>query len=444
MPEPIAKGSPPGVTPAIGAAAFAGPVSDDPLLLADTGIRLRDERAYAAAAAVFQDLIENYPHLVYGWQEMAVLRAQLGEPEEALRLFAKAAQVDPADLQTRKHLVLHQLRLGLIDEARMSLRSHSSGQADRSSDLALLQELVDFIGEYPRSRALELAARFEDSEQYLAPALVEQRILAAIEARGALSLIRLGDGEGAWFSISDADEARFHRIYETNRREILAVWFGTDSAYTLPSFLATRKRLIDAANHADIIGLPYSGRITHEYNVCSTRGIASNINILRWFDAPRDDAGLRRYCSQDIHMDLHWRKFFPKLLSLPIDFGIVSCHPEIGYRLARAFGTRVVRMFIVPEEMGFSKIDENLPAITGISGIAEPHFPFVYNRTIAKLEREAPQARVWLVAAGYLGKIYCDVVRNAGAIALDVGSIVDGWSGAVTRPYLRAIENFRV
>jgi hypothetical protein len=60
---------------------------------------------------------------------------------------------------------------------------------------------------------------------------------------------------------------------------------------------------------------------------------------------------------------------------------------------------------------------------------------------VERLRREAQQATIWLIAAGYLGKIYCDEVREAGGIALDVGSVVDGWCGKLTRPTLPLMGN---
>lgn len=56
--------------------------------------------------------------------------------------------------------------------------------------------------------------------------------------------------------------------------------------------------------------------------------------------------------------------------------------------------------------------------------------------------------QIWLVGAGVLGKIYCHAIRSAGAVAVDIGSVLDAWAGRqdtrgtvreqlwVTTPYL--------
>ncbi len=413
----------------------------DPIAIAQTGIRLRNEGNYPEAAQIFKALIDRFPERVYGWQELAVLQAAQGAGDQALRLFRQAARIDPTDFQSCKHLVLHEIGLGRLADARASLAAHQPRTARDRQMIEMYRYFVDYIEAYPERRALGLVDRFEKGGRFLPPAMVEERILAAVADKTPLSLIRLGDGEGAWLSLSPEDEAKFAPLYEANRRKTLKVWFGTDAPYESREFMASRGRLLKAVRDADVIGVPYGLRIAHEYRVLGLNGVASCVNILRALDPA--DAG-KGYCSQDIHVDLHQSGFFPKLLGLPVDVGVVSCHPDLGYRLAKRWGARVTRMLIVPEEMGFAEVADGLSAITGISGLSEPHFPLVYNRILEKLLGGAGQARVWLVAAGYFGKIYCDAIRDGGGVALDVGSIVDGWCGNVTRPYLQSIAAYRL
>jgi hypothetical protein len=415
--------------------------ASDPLAMAQAGILLRERGEYGEATRIFKGLMDQFPHLVYGWQEMAVLLALQGAMQQALRLFSQAARIDPTDFQSCKHLILHQIRLGLLNEARVSLRAHQPSAPEYQELVAVYNDFINYIEEHPESFALKLIDSFEKGDRFLSPALVEERILSAVEAKTPLSLIRLGDGEGAWFFMPPAEEQKYARLYEYNRRKTLKVWFGTDSDYKSPSFMASRQHLMNAIQNADLVGIPSGLRIIHEYKVAGLNGVSSCVNIVRRLDPA---APTTQYCSQDTHIDLHLRGFFPKLLATPMDIGIISCHPDLGYRLAKSWGARVVQMLIVPEEMGFTAVHEGLSAITGVSGMSDPHFPIVYNRTIEKLRRDASRARVWLVAAGYFGKIYCGAIRDAGAIALDVGSIVDGWSGAVTRPYLTGIDHFRL
>lgn len=45
------------------------------------------------------------------------------------------------------------------------------------------------------------------------------------------------------------------------------------------------------------------------------------------------------------------------------------------------------------------------------------------------LAHEFAPGQLWLVGAGMLGKIYCSAIKAAGAVAIDVGSLMDLWSG---------------
>jgi tetratricopeptide (TPR) repeat protein len=410
--------------------------------LANEGIELRDSGAYDQAATIFRNVIELYPHFVYGWQELGVLMALRGQATEALQLFTRAATTDPSDFQCCKHLVLHQIALGQLDDARHSLFLHQPSTPANQTLVEVYRDFVDFIEEYPKQRALDMISRYETAGCYLSPSQIQRPIFAAIESRAPFSLIRLGDGEGAWLSISPEDTQKFERIYAFNRKKTLRVWFGTDRFQTLPSFIAASRRLAQAVQSADLVGLPYGLRIAREYQVGSLNGVPSCVNILRWLEQ-RDPSGTgRAYCSQDVHLILHREGFFVRLFSLPIEIGIISCHPDIGYRIAKAFGTKVCQILIIPEEAGFSEVDQTLSTIKGTSGMTEPHFPITYNRVLTKIRENPFEVRVWLVAAGFLGKIYCAAARDAGAVALDIGSIIDGWAGKVTRPYLENIQDF--
>jgi GT-D fold-like domain len=414
------------------------------LELAKHGIAMREAGDHAGAVTIFQRLIDHWPGLVYGWQEMAVLNARSGQDVAALDLFARAAEVDPQDFLTRRHLVRHLLHMERCDEARIALQAHVPTSEPMREDLAVLGEFVEIVRRFPRSWALSVLDRVVHGGTFLPPEDVSRRILQAVAARTPFSLIRLGDGEGAWLSLGAEDEANFGRLYAANRRKFLRVWFGAALEEPSPAFLATRRHLARALERADIVGVPFGLRVAHEYEAFSYAGVAGCINVIRWLRLGDAAQLTRNCCSQDVHRELHEQGFFPKLFAMPIQIGVVTCHPDLGIRLIRGFGARVVSVVLVPEEQGFTEMIEGLSAITGVSGITEPHFPGWFQRTEQRLQAEAGRAAVWLVAAGYLGKLYCDTLRESGAVALDVGSLVDGWCGAVTRPYLSAVQDFQV
>ena len=60
------------------------------------------------------------------------------------------------------------------------------------------------------------------------------------------------------------------------------------------------------------------------------------------------------------------------------------------------------------------------------------HFPDYFNDLCSSIS-VAYKGEVFLVAAGFLGKIYCNIIKEQGGIALDIGSAADYWLNYNTR-----------
>ena len=65
-----------------------------------------------------------------------------------------------------------------------------------------------------------------------------------------------------------------------------------------------------------------------------------------------------------------------------------------------------------------------------------PHFPNRFEDIQSKIE-VAYLGEVFLVAAGFLGKFYCQTIKERGGIALDIGSAADYWLGYQTRLWVK-------
>jgi hypothetical protein len=63
------------------------------------------------------------------------------------------------------------------------------------------------------------------------------------------------------------------------------------------------------------------------------------------------------------------------------------------------------------------------------------HYPDQFNTINCSISRPL-NGKLFLVAAGILGKFYCHTIKRNGGIALDIGSIADGWMNCDTRPGL--------
>lgn len=221
------------------------------------------------------------------------------------------------------------------------------------------------------------------------------------EGRG-LSLIRLGDGEGRLLGYPDI----------VTRRELqrsLLTWFGA-LEYRTQDLIGLSRRLRDAVRAADIIGIPrLNQQLMPPYQT-----VIWSIRYFRLIDSRPMlvDAAIHRY--------LQFGHFFRNLLS-DLDFcGLITCR-NLAQPLQRIFRIGRVAQYLIPGESTY------LGEYRGI------HFPDRFFELEKEIVVPSPGA-LFLVGAGALGKIYCQWIKEAGGIAIDIGSIFDDWASVRSRP----------
>jgi hypothetical protein len=70
----------------------------------------------------------------------------------------------------------------------------------------------------------------------------------------------------------------------------------------------------------------------------------------------------------------------------------------------------------------------------------QKHYPALFNLIPKWLDEQPAKGNVFLVGAGGLGKVYCNWIKQRGGVAIDMGSILDGWAGLITRSYLKEMN----
>ncbi|ACL62864.1 Tetratricopeptide TPR_2 repeat protein (plasmid) [Methylobacterium nodulans ORS 2060] len=409
---------------------------DDPVQAVRAAEALRDAGDVLEAAAILTQLCRLFAHLPYGWRELAVLRQRAGDAEGAARDFARALAADPGDLHTLMQSVRHSAGMGRLDEAQACLSAfvpRTPGQVRRAERL---EQLVAYMRRHPETEAMLLAMAIRTSPRHLGIAAVEARIAAALEERRPFSLIRLGDGEGAWISDPDEEGGRFRSLYRNNRKRILRTWFGNDDLIDRADFLALRDRFLATIPTASVVGVTYPERIRHEYGIASLDGVPSCTNVLRHVSPLLHREGVS-VCTHDIHLDLHLSGALQRLMTSGHPVGLISCHPQLAGAISRRFGTRIAAALLIPEEKRFAPI-------IGATGMQGAHYPEAFGHVMARLRQRDWSGIFWLVAAGYLGKLYCHEIAARGGVAVDIGSIADAWSGKATRPGLSNLDPYRL
>ena len=220
--------------------------------------------------------------------------------------------------------------------------------------------------------------------------------------------IRYGDGEGIVLGYPE-----FISRKKAESRWIK--WLG-HAAIDLKEFAL---KIRESIKYADIVGLPCQRHQSVNQDWRNVKKfIVSDYKLL---------SSGRKVCCMDWTVDLQRRNLFKNLLQDKRELYYISCR-DVGHELKEKFNIKQIFGFHLPLQHNPKK---------GIVLTTEQHYPTIYNKIISYIKTSNIEGKIFLVGAGGLGKIYCMEIKKAGGVALDVGSLFDGWKGLVTRSYLK-------
>lgn len=222
---------------------------------------------------------------------------------------------------------------------------------------------------------------------------------ALAQGRG-FSLVRLGDGEGAMLSHDAAHMAEEIAF-------CLNIWFG-DQTIGAQDRRAMANGLERAIREADVLGLPRRAQLQ-----VSMRYHEVFANLARVLGPRRPIIG-----DMALHFYLQWSGALGALVRDARRLVLIGCRDVAGQFAAH---------FDVPVVQWLLRGEARFPG-----SVAQPHWPDGYARVMARIEGLGPGDLV-LVGAGVLGKAYVAGAARRGAVALDMGSVFDGWAGVISR-----------
>lgn len=356
--------------------------------------------------------------------EMGVLLAIMGRQLEAVPYLETAIDRGDNDIRAIKELAKIAASIGHSALAQKSLRKLCLTEENIEFS-AFISQLNEFAVRFPLDFAVEKLKQVTLNRNYLGGEALGDRILSAVTRGAPFSFIRLGDGEGSHFKLDILDEAKYCHLYKSNRQLFRNIWFN-GRVGRVNEFDMLHEDIYSSMKNADILGIPYESWIRHEYSIGSANGISSLTNIVRFLaDNPiRPDI---EFCDQNVHFLLAHLPFFDRLFKMEKQFEVISCHRDIGEHIAKRFNLRNVRIHKIPSEGAYTNM-------IGDGADERFHYPDVFMQIRESIQSRSCAGRVFIVSAGYLGKIYCNDVKIAGGVALDLGSIADGWMGVNTRP----------
>ena len=244
-----------------------------------------------------------------------------------------------------------------------------------------------------------------------------------IAAGTPTSAIRIGDGEAVY--LAAAGEGRPE--LEAARARMREIWWSDSRIGAGEADLEPLIRT--AVRSADVVGIVPTWRILDRYRYVEER----QKDYLGAFSASLDwmasDEGVA--AEGLVLTSCHFHQAFMKwdlykyVLAAAGEVSVVSCH-DLTAAIPEMFGIGVRRSYLIPSESRFSQQFAAGP-------ITEAFYPGRFRELVDGMEVEPGD--VYLVAAGFLGKYLCHLVKERGGIAIDIGSGADYMAGHRTRVF---------
>jgi tetratricopeptide (TPR) repeat protein len=386
------------------------------------GIVLRELGLLRRAEAMFERILLGHPQCEGAQYELSLSLLQSDRHADALFHARKAAESRPDILRFSLNYARALAGAGDLKQAEIALEHCVPRSLGEAAQIAEMHQFSRYLKQFPRA-ALEAAIRdTAGTVNYRTESAIDELIFNALHESLPFALVRLGDGEGAWMSLGSGDEADYSDLYRRNRVSFLYDWFGSDELIRSDDFFAFSKKLTDVLQGADVVGIPDAARISHEYRILSPRGVPSSVNILRWVEVSRTNfLGLPPYyTSNNVHMHLASRDFFTRLWKTGKAFGIITSYRSLPEMLRSQAGINVRYEFLIPgDSRNFWEGNNNRPLV---------QFPNISDNISAQLRSLDLSNTVFLVAAGFVGKQYLDIIKRGGGVALDIGSVANKWA----------------
>jgi len=243
-----------------------------------------------------------------------------------------------------------------------------------------------------------------------------------IEKKIPTSLIRLGDGEGNFLKYPSylLDKQK------EDQKAIQFTWWRETKLGEDELSKDLLNKYLRAVRQADILGVTPVKQIVNTLVFFDSQQLTSYIRGIFGVLHSTMELDLKPdiWTSCNVHTDLELWNCYHYLLKDLEEISIISCHDGIDERIKERFGIPTVHQYIIPSEQHYQQMFQYEEE--------EEHFPTVYLKLLEVLPNRA-KGQIFLVAAGFLGKIYCQLIKDHGGIALDIGSVADMWMGFITR-----------
>lgn len=344
------------------------------------------------------------------WYESAIVKNMLGENNSALSRLNRALALDPQLGAAALLRVAVLIKLGERQRAGELLAAAPSHviSDDQRSLLGAFNRSFDYW-----TSLLQRLDTDPAPVNFLAAATA---IESALDNGRAFSLVRFGDGEGAFLVPDDDDDVR--AVGDVGRRHFAQRWYGRTDDTTMAAIRKVADQLREASPDYDMIGAPNNEWCHHEWNIGSFQTLACCLSARSF--AAAQPATLTQTSAG---LDMAHYGTLSRLIRKAESVCVVTCHTDLAPRLAAATGQNKFETILIPPAHSDLKI-------TGLT----PGSHLDDSARILDAIDEARGNRLFLVGGGFLGKLYTHRAAQGGGVAIDVGSVLDGVLDYATRP----------
>ncbi|GAA0423760.1 hypothetical protein GCM10009133_35390 [Cocleimonas flava] len=247
-----------------------------------------------------------------------------------------------------------------------------------------------------------------------------------VKSNSPFSIIRANDGEGTLLfgeTFKKYDRSPLD-TYITKR--ISQIIFGSDQL--IPDNVNEFRKLLQTSiENADVLGIPVRSFIRRKLNnehisdVDIRAVLGSYAQVCYIFEKLKSNKNYSTIIITGPWISKLLLPHFGEIFQKFSNISIITGNKGLGEKIKNSFKLKHVNEINIPGQR--SMRDKS----------AELHWPDRYNSVLKEIN-SLPCDSLVLVAAGVLGKPYCNSVKASGNCAIDIGHVADIWYGKATRP----------
>lgn len=234
----------------------------------------------------------------------------------------------------------------------------------------------------------------------------------AIKAGRPYMFARYGDGEA--LVLGFPERTPLHRY-----KARLDKWFGC-AGMSMAQLRTLADNMRDSVVACDLVGIPEKRHHAMDSNWRNVDVYMKRYHLL--------EHG-QKVCGMDAVLWIQRRKAIPALLAGVSRLCCITCRDVRKPLMAACPDLKHIEMFYLPPQ--------RRPLLGRDMANGVKHYPNLYREVPKWLDVLCQPGQVFFIGAGGLGKIYARMVKERGGIAIDVGSLFDGWAGMMSRSHIR-------